>query len=156
MLEKQLADSVRGTGEEDQQDEPAEYWWNNLGRNSGSYCLIDSGWDVGDTSQGTLQLRYIQDQTVKVEAENGPIHIPAVRAYVEEVRAEDGQVLHQWAGPLPADLADAKNQLEVPWVRSKDTMLARTSARRTAKKAPPRLLMAPAYPATKVRFRSEV
>ncbi|MER9223605.1 ThiF family adenylyltransferase [Mesorhizobium sp. M0644] len=123
LLEKQLADSVRGTGEEDQQGEPAEYWWNNLGRNSGSYCLIDSGWDVGDTSQGTLQLRYIQDQTVKVEAENGPIHIPAVRAYVEEVRAEDGQVLHQWAGPLPTDLADAKNQLEVPWVRSKDTML---------------------------------
>ncbi|KUM24091.1 hypothetical protein AU467_31285 [Mesorhizobium loti] len=123
LLEKQLADSVRGTGEEDPQGEPAEYWWNNLGLNSGSYCLIDSGWDLGDASQGTLQLRYIQDQTVKVEAENGPVHIPAIRAYVKEIRAEDGQVLHQWAGPLPTDLADTKNQLEVPWVRSKDTIL---------------------------------
>lgn len=62
-------------------------------------------------------------QTVKVQAENGTIRNPAVRAYVEEVRAEDGQVLHQWAGALPADLADADNRLEVPWVRSKDTIL---------------------------------
>ncbi|MER9508801.1 ThiF family adenylyltransferase [Mesorhizobium sp. M0579] len=123
LLEKQLADSVRGTGEEDQQGEPAEYWWNNLGRNSGSYCLIDSHWNLGDTSQGTLQLRYIQDQIVKVETENGTIRSPAVKAYVEEVRAENGQVLYQWAGPLPIDLADAKHQLEVAWVRSKDTIL---------------------------------
>ncbi|RUU11538.1 hypothetical protein EOD23_10200 [Mesorhizobium sp. USDA-HM6] len=123
LLEKQLADSLRGVGEEDQQGEPAEYWWNNLGRDSGSYCLIDSDWTLGDASQGTLQLRYIQDQTVKVETENGPSRSPAIRAYVEEVRADDGQVLHQWAGPLPADLADADNRLEVPWARSKETIL---------------------------------
>ncbi|BCM17686.1 ThiF family adenylyltransferase [Mesorhizobium sp. J8] len=123
LLQKQLVDAVRDTGEEDPQGEPAEYWWNNLGSDSGSYCLIDSDWNLANASHGTLHLRYIHDQTLKVQAENGTSRSPAVRAYVEEVRDEDGQVLHQWAGPLPADLADAKYQLEVPWVRSKDTIL---------------------------------
>lgn len=115
LLAEQLEAALRGTGDEDPQGEPAEYWWNGLNP-SGSFCLVDSAWNLGDAQEGTLLLRYASAGT-KNEARGEQIKtIPIIRAYVAEVRAGDNSVLHQWNGPLPPDLASAKSSLDIPWV----------------------------------------
>jgi hypothetical protein len=53
LLSNQLADTILGTGEEDPQGEPADIWWNELGV-KGTYCLVDSSWDLGEVSEGNL------------------------------------------------------------------------------------------------------
>ncbi|MEX2375458.1 MAG: ThiF family adenylyltransferase [Dehalococcoidia bacterium] len=121
LLTKQLADAVRGSGDEDPQGEPAEYWWNALNR-TGSYCLIDSAWDLGVATEGTLLLRYAQDKSSKEQSAAGTKYVPVIRAFVEAVRSSDGEVLHQWDGPVPPDLAASNLTVEVPWVRMGQTL----------------------------------
>lgn len=122
LLAEQLEAAVRGAGDEDPQGEPAEYWWNGLNR-TGSFCLIDSAWDLADAREGTLSLRYAPAGT-KTETRDGETtRVPVIRAYVAEVRARDNTVLHRWDGPLPPDLAQAKHTLRIPWVRLDETIM---------------------------------
>lgn len=121
LLSEQLEDTVRGTGDEDPQGEPSEFWWNSLNR-GGSFCLIDSAWDFGELREGTLLLKYINDG-VKNEISAGNTRVPIIRAYVSQVRAMDDRVIHKWQGALPPDLAKADKNMRISWVRVDDTIL---------------------------------
>ena len=120
LLTEQLDDAIRGTGDEDPQGEPADYWWNSLGPR-GACCLIDSTWDLGNEHEGTLHLQYALDDYQK-DPSGG--RVPIVRAVVTEVCDRNNNVLHQWEGPIPPDVAAAKNKpLSIPWVRLDETIL---------------------------------
>lgn len=121
LLESQLADAVRGTGPEDPQGEPAEYWWNAINR-SGSYCLVDSAWDLAGAAEGTLLVRYAQDSVSKEQAAPGSKYSPILRALVEDVRSSDGTLLHHWDGPAPSLLTESALTVEVPWVKTDQTL----------------------------------
>lgn len=126
LLAEQLEAAVRGAGDEDPQGEPAEYWWNGLNR-TGSFCLIDSAWDLADVREGTLLLRFVSMGT-KAEKRGGETtRVPVIRAYVAEVRARDNTVLHRWDGPLPPDLSEAKLSHRIPWVRLDETIMPDSS-----------------------------
>lgn len=120
LLQEQLGPALDGGGEEDPQGEPAEYWWNALNR-SGSYCLVDSSWDLGDVTQGSLLVRYAwasgDEQTPHEES-----GIPVIRAVVEEIRDADGSVLHRWTSILPVDLKSSDHAVEIPWVLTDETV----------------------------------
>lgn len=122
LLAEQLEKAVRGGGEEDPQGEPAEYWWNGLNR-SGSFCLVDSAWDLGGAREGMLLVRYVPDGLKTEERGGETTRVPVLRAFVSEVRARDNTVLHRWDGPLPPGLAAAKHMLRIPWVRVDETVL---------------------------------
>lgn len=122
LLTEQLEDAIRGTGNEDPQAEPAEFWWNNLGP-AGAYCLIDSTWDLEDAQEGTLRLRYVLDGYRTEFSGGSKIRVPIIRAVVTEVRGPNNKVLHRWEGPLPPDVAAMNNILIIPWVRLGGTIL---------------------------------
>lgn len=122
LLKEQLEDALNGTGDEDPQGEPAEYWWNTLQR-SGSFCLIDSAWDFGDASKGTLSIRYKQTGLLPTRPGSGTKSIPSIHAYVENVRDANDNVLHSWNSMLPPDLAKTQKLIEIPWVRIGETIL---------------------------------
>ena len=98
LLAEQLEKAVRGGGEEDPQGEPAEYWWNGLNK-SGSFCLVDSAWDLGGAREGMLLVRYVPDGLKTEERGGETTRVPVLRAFVSEVRARDNTVLHRWDGP---------------------------------------------------------
>lgn len=108
LLQEKLEDALRGTGTEDPQGEPADYWWNGLGQ-SGSYCLIDSAWLLGEAISGELILRVVVGKAAG--------DLPPIHAVVEEVRASDGTVLAQWNSVLPPALAASPHTIRVPWAR---------------------------------------
>ena len=113
LLECQLADALKGTGEEDQQGEPAEYWWNSCGRR-GSYCLIDSAWTLNGTTSGTLKVRY---RFRKMDRSRD------IKALVTEVRDQDGTILQTWNGPIPPEIEAGSSVITVPWVYIDETIL---------------------------------
>lgn len=112
LLELQLQSALTDTGEEDQQGEPAEYWWNHYGRR-GSYCLVDSSWSLGAATNGTLQLQY---QLHKAD------DIPEVRAVVTEIRDAAGAVIDSWDGAMPAGL-EAGKKITIPWIYIDEAIL---------------------------------
>lgn len=122
LLSKQLEDAVRGTGDEDPQGEPADYWWNGIGA-LGAYCLIDSDWDLAGEQDGTLRVRYAFAGYEMDMGGRGRNRIPIIRAAVTEVYDRQNKILHQWEEPLPPDVADSKKNLIIPWVRLEDTIL---------------------------------
>jgi len=115
LLQEQLKDAIRESGNEDPQGEPADVWWNTLGP-PGAYCLIDSTWDLKDTREGLLHLRYVQEKSV-TDASGGNIHVPIVRAVVTEIRDHNNKLIHKWNGPIPFDVAGSNRTLSMPWVR---------------------------------------
>lgn len=121
LLSEQLKDALRGTGEEDRQGEPAEYWWNAWGR-AGSFCLVDSAWGLGDSREGTLVVRYVvvEGQAVREHNSNGEL---VFQAFIAEVRDRAGALVHEWDGPLPSSLLKARQELRIPWVRVDETVL---------------------------------
>lgn len=98
LLELQLEDALSGGGDEDPQGEPEEFWWNALGGN-GSYCLVDSSWSLGEATNGKLRLLYSAQEA------NGR---PRVHALVLEIRDADDNLIGQWDGPVPSELAHGK------------------------------------------------
>ncbi|MCH7687082.1 MAG: hypothetical protein IH899_10450, partial [Planctomycetes bacterium] len=122
LLSNQLEHSVHATGEEDPQGEPAEYWWNFLNR-SGSFCLIDSAWDLGNARKGMLLLRYVRDGVKSENHGSGTIRMPVIRAYVAEIHDTSDKVIHSWDAPLPPELSNTKYKMLIPWVRSDKIIL---------------------------------
>lgn len=106
LLQEQLADALRGTGEEDPQAEPAEIWWNSSFGLPDSYALIDSRWDIGNARDGFLTLRYA--------AKGG--HIPQMQAAVTEIRDAANAPLCSWTSALPDQLRRSR-AIAVPWIR---------------------------------------
>ncbi|RWQ13075.1 MULTISPECIES: ThiF family adenylyltransferase [unclassified Mesorhizobium] len=113
LLEKQLTSALNGTGVEDPQGEPMEFWWNAIapefpGYSEGSYMLIDSKWDLGGAVGGTIKascsLLRIGE---KIQ----------FRGVVDEVRAHDQTVLASRTFPLPPHLRTKKTIRTFPWTR---------------------------------------
>lgn len=114
LLDEQLEDALNGTGVEDPQGEPADYWWNALGLPD-SFCLVDSRWSLPDAEKGTLTLRF--DCTWKDNR-------PRIRAVVAAIDDETGDRIATWDNPLPQYLeAESAKTLTVPWVRSDQPVL---------------------------------
>ncbi|HEX8414158.1 MAG TPA: hypothetical protein VF637_09775, partial [Sphingomicrobium sp.] len=112
LLHEQLAAALHGTGEEDPQGEPAEVWWNGTFGLPDSYALIDSDWDVGNASEGTLTLRYV--------AKSG--QYPQVQAMVTEVRDANRTTICAWSGAIPEQLRRGRT-VSGPWVRLEQTFM---------------------------------
>ena len=115
LLDEQLSNTLNGTGLEDRQGEPAEFWWNSQGSKD-SYCLINSDWELGEATCGTLRINYSYElfQT-KLR----------IRAAVIEVRDEKGAPLATWNGVLPQELkqSGSRNKITIPWVLLNNTPL---------------------------------
>ena len=119
LLMLQLEAALHGGGAEDPQGEPAEYWWNQKGLPD-SYCLVDSGWDLGTADHGTLTIKLAMEPPRKRETvDDEPL--PAFQIVVQEVRDSDGRVLASWAGPVPDALKAAKAHT-LKWLRSATTL----------------------------------
>lgn len=120
LLKEQLAHALHGTGDEDAQGEPAEYWWNLVGLPD-SYCLVDSGWSIGEATSGTLTLRF------------APRHRPgalAIEALVKSVRDAAGTQVCAWNGATPANLVKASEDATIPWIYLHETPLPTPEWRR--------------------------
>lgn len=112
LLYQQLPDALGDTGDEDQQGEPAEYWWNGFGQPD-SYCLVDSSWTLGEATSGKMVLRCAP----KLRA-----GILRMTAYVREVWEQGGRRLFDWQAPLPSELVDAQD-IAIPWVFVREALL---------------------------------
>lgn len=108
LLHNQLAHALRGTGDEDEQGEPAEYWWNDFGL-AESYCLVDSEWTLGEARFGMLDVR------LKFRPRAGGSG--SIAAAVTRVHAANGEVICAWQGALPPVLTGEDHQTApIPWV----------------------------------------
>lgn len=120
LLDLQLESALRGTGSEDPQGEPAEVWWNGLGK-LGNYCLIDSEWDLHSAEGGTLVLRVAVDR-VADDPRQPNLFSPRIRIAVTAVRNERGEEIASWTAALPADLLTGK-VCYAPWKRLDSILL---------------------------------
>lgn len=120
LLAEQLEKAIHGTGDEDPQGEPAEVWWNQFGP-KGSYCLIDSAWDLANARDGTLDLRFVSSG--RHVAANSTEQFPIIEAVVSEIRDRQTNQVHKWNGALPTRLTNDVKTISVPWVRLENTIL---------------------------------
>lgn len=116
LLSRQLKDAIQGTGEEDPQGEPVEFWWNTIVEqippeplSRESYCLVDSAWHIAGTKGGKLKLRY---ETIH----NGGLNFHGA---VAEVRDSSGHVL----ASFPYALVDLTRTIDIPWVHLRETFV---------------------------------
>lgn len=123
LLERQLEGALFGGSEEDPQGEPAEYWWNLIGRSRlrDSYCLVDSGWDFASTVSGGLDLVVSFEPPAPRGAQPT---VPRIRAYVQRVFNNRGETVAEWTMPLPPDLAGGR-VVRIPWRRLDSVLLPR-------------------------------
>lgn len=117
LLQMQLADALTDTGDEDPQGEPSEVWWNQLNSGTGSFCLVDTAWDLKDSEKGTLRIRYKPCGTFTLPPPTKLGKGPIVKAYVESILDSSGSEIQRWDAPLPNELATAPNVIEIPWVK---------------------------------------
>lgn len=126
LLDQQLKDALLGTGDEDPQGEPADFWWNSLAPLPDSYLLVDSAWDLGEAEGGRFDITYsIGD---KSERQEGDPLLP-FRAVVSAVRSNDGSIIAKWQGPLPRELGERSGKMAIPWVRSHTTLMPRPKSK---------------------------
>lgn len=111
LVQEKLADALKGTGDEDPQAEPNEFWWNTARVDSWSYVLVDSGWELKKYDSGFLDIRYVAE----------PGRPPEFRALIERVLDDQKQVLAEWTGMIPAELARGKTA-RTRWVRTAEPL----------------------------------
>lgn len=121
LLDEQLEDALLGTGPEDPQGEPADFWWNTLAPLPGSYCLIDSSWDFGVESHGELEIIYALGSAI----DSAGCRCVSFKGVISKVFAKSGALLAKWEGTLPSELKSSTNKLPVPWYRSDKMLLPR-------------------------------
>lgn len=111
LLYSQLETALYGMGPEDPQGEPAEFWWNgtSITLQNRSYCLVDSGWNLQDAKNGTLELVVVVDRI-----KGQPKAMPRIRAVVRRVRGRDKSELAAWSTALTNDYKNAIT-FGVPW-----------------------------------------
>ena len=102
-IEDRLPMILDGTPDGEPVAEPMEDWWAALAV-PGSAFVIESGWELGTHTCGTLALR------VGVV----PGRPPALRAFVEGVLDGGGGEIARNAGPLPLEFSAARS-IRVPW-----------------------------------------
>jgi hypothetical protein len=93
LLDLQLKDALRDSGDQDPQGEPDEYWWNLIGVER-SFILVDSAWEFSEHDSGYLRVR--------AEIQEGGQ--PRLRGWVRAVQNEQKQPLCKWQGPQPFQL----------------------------------------------------
>ncbi|MCA1444430.1 ThiF family adenylyltransferase [Ensifer sp. IC4062] len=125
ILDENLAHVLDGTGAEDPQGEPIEYWWNSLGHASGSFVLVDSEWKLSGYDKGTVDVLVTASRT-----EIGR----TVRAAILKVNADDGSLLAERAAPLPAAIFLNAFCARFPWRRDDQLSLPTGSAEQTVGK----------------------
>jgi ThiF family len=114
LLEAQLDDALNDAGAEDEQGEPAEYWWNGFGLGN-SYSLVDSQWSLGDATSGMMTVR------CGFQPRPGSHEIHAV---VTQVRDAAGTAICSWQSALPNAVASSQlPEVTVPWVYVDDILL---------------------------------
>lgn len=122
LLQLQLKPTLRGGGDEDPQGEPAEYWWRDLGP-PGTYCLVDSAWDLGSVEAGYLTLHYTLKPPALLPTLGQVLNVPILRAAATEVLDCEKHVIHRLTGPVPKEIADEDKKTLIAWVRLPDTFL---------------------------------
>lgn len=123
LLDEQLEDALLGTGSEDPQGEPADFWWNTLSPPPDSYCLIDSSWDLGEESHGELEIIYALGGAIDPAGRR----CVSFKGVVSKVFAKSGALLAKWDRVLPTELKGSSRKLPVPWHRSDRTLLPRVN-----------------------------
>lgn len=113
LLRNQLADALNGTGDEDEQGEPAEYWWNFFGLPH-SYCLVDSQWSLQHAKGGMLKL------AVNFRGQG---EAPSIQALVREVRDENKRQVCSWQAAIPPALGARAQELMLPWIYCDEILL---------------------------------
>lgn len=113
LLRKQLADALNDTGDEDDQGEPAEVWWNQFGLPR-SYCLIDSQWSLHGATAGMLKL--VGNYRAQGEA-------LSMQALVREVRDADKKLVCQWKAATPPALTAKAQEFLLPWIYVDEILL---------------------------------
>lgn len=113
LLLNQLADALNGTGQEDEQGEPAEYWWNQYPLPH-SYCLVDSQWSLQGTTGGMLKL---------AATYRGHGDALSVRALVREVLDYDKKLVCSWQEATPPALGPKAQELTLPWIYFDEILL---------------------------------
>lgn len=121
LLYEQLEHAVHGTGEEDPQGEPAEYWWNSLGAKD-AYCLVDSSWDLNEIRSGTLTVKYRVAGYRSEIFGNVERDAPILQAMVSEVYDDDGTLLYEWSAPIPSHLVSGNVLNNVPYIQFEDAL----------------------------------
>jgi len=112
LLLNQLADALNGTGQEDEQGEPAEYWWNQY-QLPRSYCLVDSQWSLQGATGGMLKL------AASYRA-HGAL---SMQALVREVRDANKQLVCSWQAATPPTLGEKAQELTLPWIYLDEILL---------------------------------
>lgn len=121
LLDEQLEDALLGTGSEDPQGEPADFWWNTLSPLSDSYCLIDSSWNFGEENHGKLEIIYALGDAM----DSAGRRCVSFKGVVSKVFAKSGALLAEWKGALPRELESSRSILPIPWHRLDTTLLPR-------------------------------
>jgi hypothetical protein len=122
LLSEQLKNTIYGTGDEDPQGEPAEFWWNFLGPIKGTYCLIDSSWDLDGIAQGSFQLSY-SAEAKEICINNKKHTVPFLRGVVTKICDRQNNSIHNWEGSLPITFAQTEDCLDIPWVYIPENIL---------------------------------
>jgi ubiquitin-protein ligase len=123
LLVANLDSALNGTGSEDPQGEPAEVWWNSVAPIPGSYFLVDSSWDLGSATQGTLEVLVALGGhgDLLPGASNWP---PPIHAVVNQVFSEAGSTIARWTRPIPPEIANSPHrEVRIRWRRVPDTIL---------------------------------
>lgn len=114
LLDEKLEDALNGTGIEDPQGEPVEFWWNSTGLPD-SYCLVDSSWRFPESAKGMLTL------TGQFQWDGDK---PLIRAVVTAIHDDSGRQIACWEGPVPPDLqSNPAKTLAVPWFRKDEPLM---------------------------------
>lgn len=107
LLDLQLADALKNTGDQDPQGEPDEYWWNLIGV-AKSFIVVDSSWVFNEYASGFLSIR--------VAFESDPT--TRLRGWVRKIQTPQRQEICRWSGPPPFQFKGSTIDLAVPWIRA--------------------------------------
>jgi len=118
LLQQQLEHALKGTGDQDPQAEPAEYWWNQRGL-SQCYLLVDSDWNLTGANGGTLSVEY---EIMAPSRGQGHQAMPIFRGVVSSVYDAHGNEIARWNGAKPKGLA---HSCRVNWHRLPHTVYPR-------------------------------
>jgi hypothetical protein len=104
LLSNQLNDALNGSGDEDEQGEPDEYWWHSQSLPN-CYILVDSDWAVNNGS-GDLQITFIARFTAEY---------PQFKAFASFEQHCNGEKKQAVPFMIPSDLQESKNAVRIPY-----------------------------------------
>lgn len=112
LLQENLEHALNGTGDEDPQGEPPEFWW-NCNATPDCFFAIDSGFDLGDAKDGWAEVRVALTNSKGLHG----------RVVITRLLDAKKNVLSEWQGPLPWGLEKTGKLLQVPWTFLAESIL---------------------------------